>query len=116
MFATSELLLNHVGFEFDLGLNIYKPFYKIDWKLNKGYSYETSNNETVEVLGELDWYYEIKRTISARMGLKYYLWSTNNAPKHNMYLGAHINANLGQADFTELSLGYVYRFNFKEKN
>ncbi|WP_340155296.1 acyloxyacyl hydrolase [uncultured Winogradskyella sp.] len=116
LFATSELLLNHVGFEFDLGLNIYKPFYKIDWKLNKGYSYETSNNETVEVLGELDWYYEIKRTVSARMGLKYYLWSTDKAPKNNIYFGAHINANLGQADFTELSLGYVYRFDLKVKN
>jgi len=116
LFATSELLLDHIGFEFQLGLNIYKPFYKIDWQLNQGYTYENGNGESIEVLGELDWYYEIKRTISARMGLKYYLWSTNKAPKHNVFLGAHINANLGQADFTELSLGYVYRFNLKEKN
>ena len=116
LFATSELLIDHFGIEFDLGLNIYKPFYKIDWQLNQGYSYENTNGETVEVLGELNWYYEIKRTISARMGLKYYLWTTNKAPKHNVFVGAHINANLGQADFTELSFGYVYRFNLKEKN
>ncbi|WP_197429355.1 acyloxyacyl hydrolase [Winogradskyella endarachnes] len=116
LFATSELLISHIGIELDLGLNIYKPFYKIDWQLNKGYSFENAENETIEVLGELDWYYEIKRTVSARMGLKYYVWSTNKAPKHNLYIGAHINANLGQADFTELSLGYVYRFNFKTKN
>ena len=115
-FATSELLLDHFGFEFDLGLNIYKPFYKIDWQLNQGFSFENSAGETIEVLGELDWYYEIKRTISARMGLKYYLWSTNKAPVHNIFIGIHINANLGQADFTELSFGYVHRFNFKEKN
>ena len=115
LFATSELLLDHIGFEFDLGLNIFKPFYKIDWQLNQGYSYEQGNGETVEVLGELNWYYEIKRTISARMGLKYYLWTTNKAPKHNLFVGAHINANLGQADFTELSIGYVHRFNLKEK-
>jgi len=115
LFATSELLMDHFGFEFDLGLNIYKPFYKIDWKLNQGYTYQNANDETIEVLGDLDWYYEIKRTVSARMGLKYYLWSTSKAPKHNIFIGAHINANLGQADFTELSLGYVYRFNLKSK-
>ena len=115
LFATSELLLDHIGIEFNLGLNIYKPFYKIDWQLNQGYSYDLENGETVEVLGELDWYYEIKRTVSARLGLKYYLWSTNKAPKYNAYIGAHINANLGQADFTELSIGYEYRFGLKEK-
>ncbi|WP_299102616.1 acyloxyacyl hydrolase [uncultured Winogradskyella sp.] len=115
LFATSELLIDHIGLEFELGLNIYKPFYKIDWQLNQGYSYENGNGETIEVLGELDWYYEIKRTISSRMGLKYYLWTTNNRPKHNIFIAAHINANLGQADFTELSCGYVYRFDLKEK-
>lgn len=115
LFATSELLIDHIGFEFNLGINIYKPFYKIDWQLNQGYSYENLNGETVEILGELNWYYEIKRTISSRVGLKYYLWTTNKTPKHNIFVGAHINANLGQADFTELSIGYVYRFNLKEK-
>ena len=114
LYATGELLLSHIGFEFDLGFNIYKPFYKIDWQLNEGYSYE-SNGQVVTVLGELDWYYEIKRTVSTRMGLKYYLWNTKNAPKHNIFIGAHINANLGQADFTDLSIGYVRRFNFKTK-
>ncbi|MBC2846655.1 acyloxyacyl hydrolase [Winogradskyella flava] len=113
LFATSELLIDHFGFEFDLGVNIYKPFYKIDWQLNQGYSYPDGNGGTAEVLGELDWYYEIKRTVSSRMGIKYYLWTTSKAPKHNIFVGAHINANLGQADFTELSIGYVYRFSLK---
>ncbi len=116
LFATSELLIDHFGFELSLGLNIYKPFYKIDWQLNKGYDYENEHGETVEVLGELDWYYEIKRTVSARMGLNYYLWTTNKAPKHNVFFGAHINANLGQADFTELSVGYVHRLDLKIKD
>ncbi|WP_179315595.1 acyloxyacyl hydrolase [Winogradskyella undariae] len=111
LFATSELLIDHIGIELNLGLNIYKPFYKIDWKINQGYDYQDAHNETVDVLGELNWYYKIKRTVSARMGLKYYLWTTNKAPEHNLFVGAHINANLGQADFSELSLGYVYRLN-----
>ncbi len=116
LFATSELLIDHFGFEFELGINIYKPFYKIGWQLSQGYSFVNGNGDTIEVLGELNWYYEIKRTISSRMGIKYYLWTTNKAPKHNIFVGAHINANLGQADFTELSIGYVYRFNLKEKD
>ena len=49
------------------------------------------------------------------MGLKYYLIGTTKVPKNNLYLGFHINANLGQADFTELSLGYVYSFNFMNR-
>jgi len=115
LFGTFELLLDHFGFEFELGLNIHKPFYQIDWKLNAGYSYRNANNELVVILGELDWYYEIKRTISSRIGLKYYFITNEKTPKHNLYLAAHINANFGQADFTELSLGYVYRAKLKER-
>lgn len=117
VFGTGELLLNHVGVEFQLGFNIYKPFYQVDWILNQGYQYidfdENGEPFPAYVNGELNWYYEFKRSISSRLGLKYYFVGTHKNPTHNFYLGAHINANLGQADFNELSLGYVYRFNFK---
>ncbi|MBT8271264.1 MAG: acyloxyacyl hydrolase, partial [Bacteroidia bacterium] len=73
LYGSAELLLGHVGFEFEMGLNIHKPFYSIDWRLNQGYSYTNANGTLIKVLGEFDWYYEIKRTVSARMGLKYYL-------------------------------------------
>src|SRR5690606_37428443 len=33
VFGTGELLLNHFGIEFQLGINIYKPAYQIDWIL-----------------------------------------------------------------------------------
>ncbi|WP_353779801.1 acyloxyacyl hydrolase [Winogradskyella sp. 3972H.M.0a.05] len=115
LFGTAELLLSHFGVEFDIGINISKPFYKIDWILNQGYDFVNPQGETIVVLGELDWYYEIKRTISSRLGLKYYFITNDKSPKHNIFIGAHINANLGQADFTELSLGYVYRLPLKEK-
>jgi len=115
-FATSELLMSHIGFEFRFGVNIYKPFYKVDWQLSQGYYYEDNNGNFVYVTGELNWYYKVKQTVSGRLGLKYYLWPTNKVPKHNLYIGTHINTNLGQADFTELSLGYVHRFKLKKKN
>jgi hypothetical protein len=110
--AGAELLMGHVGASLSLGFNIYKPAYKIDWQLNDGYTYQ-SGGETIIVLGELDAYYEIKRSIPARLGLNWYFINTNRNPKQNFYLGVHINSNFGQADFTELSLGYVHRFGIK---
>ena len=65
--------------------------------------------------GKLDGEYEIKRSISTRLGLKYYLLPTKEAPQHNLFFGATINTNAGQADFSEFSLGYVYRYKFKER-
>jgi hypothetical protein len=116
VFGTAELLINHIGIEFDLGYNIYKPFYKIDWQLSQGYTYtvmEDGEPQTAYVLEELSDYYKLKKAVSSRLGLKYYIMNTNNSPNHNVFLGAHINANLGQADFSEFSIGYVYRFNKK---
>lgn len=103
IFANGELLLSHVGIEFELGFNLYKPAYKIDWQIN-----EEKYVNNVYQLGELNWYYKLKKSISSRLGAKLYAVNTNKAPRHNVFLGAFINANFGQADFTELTLGYVY--------
>ena len=105
--------MSHIGIELAIGINIHKPFYKVDWQLNQGYIFVNENGQKTTILGDLNWYYEVKRTVATRMGLKYYLISNTKKPKHNFYVGAHINANLGQADFSELSLGYVYRFKLK---
>jgi len=103
LFASGELLLSHVGIEFEMGLNLYKPAYKIDWQIN-----EEKYVEGVYQLGELNWYYQLKKAVSTRLGAKWYALSTNKSPRHNVFLGAFINANFGQADFSELTLGYVY--------
>ena len=116
VFATSELLLGHVGFEFTLGFNIHKPAYQIDWKLNEGFEFENDQGETIVVFGELDWYYEVKRAISSRLGLNFYLFNTEKSPKQNVFLGIHINGNLGQADFNDISLGYVYCLDLKKRD
>ena len=82
----------------------------MDWRINEGWDYPPREIPDNWVFGEYSTKYHLKQLISARMGLKYYLFGTDGVPKHNLFVGAHINANLGQADFTELSLGYVYRF------
>jgi len=111
IFGSAELLLGQVGMEMNIGLNFYKPFYKLDWQLNKGYTHFV-NGEEIIVLGELNSYYQIKKYVFSRMGLKYYFFDVDSSPKNNMFIGAFINANLGQADFSELTIGYVHKFDF----
>lgn len=110
-----EIFLNHVGIDLQLGYNIHKPAYKMDYRLNEGWQNAPREISENWVLGTLDSKFKKKYRVSSRLGLKYYLIGMQNAPKNNLYLGAHLNANLGQADFTELSFGYVHSFNFRER-
>lgn len=110
LFVKGELLLNHVGIELLIGANFHKPAYKIDWQINEGWDFAPREIPEGWVLGELDSKFKFKNAINTRIGLKYYLIGTDSAPKHNLYAGAFINANLGQADFTELGIGYVRSF------
>jgi len=111
--VNGEFLLNHIGIDLSLGFNIHKPAYAIDWRINQGWSVVPRvipENNTNIVLGEFNTKYKVKHIISARMGLKYYLIGTHKVPKNNIFIGANINTNLGQADFTEINLGYVHNF------
>ena len=105
-----ELLLNHIGIELQLGANLFKPSYRFDWRINEGWDNTPREIPDYWVLGEYTSKFKMKHLISARLGLKYYFFGTHTLQPHNLYVGAHINANGGQADFTELSLGYVYSF------
>jgi hypothetical protein len=57
----------------------------------------------------------MKRLFASRLGLKVYAISTEKNPPINAFIGAHINANMGQADFSSLSIGIVKRFLKKSK-
>ena len=111
IFGSGEILLGHVGMEMNIGLNFFKPFYKIDFQLNAGYTIFVNGEEFI-VLGELNTNYQTRKLVSSRMGLKYYVFDTDRSPKHNIFIGAFLNANLGQANFSELTVGYVHRFDF----
>jgi hypothetical protein len=90
-----EYLIYHIGISIEGGINISKPFYY-------HFSERFENTESLK--------YTLKKLFPSRMGLKLYLINAAKKPKHNLYLSAHINANFGQADFSEASLGYVYNF------
>lgn len=103
VFGNFEILMSHISLEVELGINLYKPSYKIDWQINK-----EKTVEGVYIPAKFGFYYNLKQVISSRLGLRYYVLNTNKSPVHNLFLAGTINANLGQADFGELSLGYVY--------
>jgi hypothetical protein len=103
----TEFLLNHFGFDTELGFTIFRPFYKADYRLNHLKYNETTQN--YDIVG-LDSTYKIKRYISTKIGLKYYLIDTYKNPKNNVFVGAHIISNFGQADYSELALGYIHTF------
>lgn len=109
LFVSGGALMNHVGMEVQIGVNFHKPAYKIDWRINQGWDNTPREIPEWWELGEFDSKYKTKQAIMSRMGLKYFFWGTDKDPVHNIYAAFHINANLGQADFTEFSIGYVYR-------
>ena len=103
IYSNIEFLMSHLSIDIELGINLYKPFYNqyvSDFPSPpnrfKSYTDFTSN---------------IKRVVSTKLGLKLYTFNTNMLPKHNFYLSPNIKANSGQADFTEIAFGYVYRLN-----
>ncbi len=116
--GNAELLYNHIGIDFQIGINFFKPAYDLDWSLNQGWDNlprDIPNNENI-VLGDTnETYFKLKKHISSRLGLKYYILSHDQYRPKNFYVGAFINANLGQADFTEIAFGYVKQFNFNKK-
>lgn len=87
-------MLGYVGIDWEGGLNLHKPFYKEQYLLM----------ET-----ELDFFYDLKKLFLGRLGLKLYTINTSKMPRNNFYLSAHINSNLSQADFSELSFGFTHR-------
>lgn len=92
----SEFLIGHFGLDIEGGLNLYKPYYKEYYKKHGGSSSEVK--------------YKLKKYFSSRMGLNFYFINTNKMPKNNFFIGANINANFGQADFSEVNFGYTHLF------
>lgn len=103
LFSNCEVLINHFSIEAELGINLYKPAYKLDWYLNNG-----SYTGTGYIADEFGTKAKIKQYVSSRLGLRYYAITAKKEPQHNVFIAANINANLGQADFSEISFGYVF--------
>lgn len=90
-YVGNEMLMSHFSIDMEFGINLYKPFY---WEYN-------TSTEIGAVL---------MKYVATRLGINAYLFDTNKLPPHNVFIGANINANLGRADFSEISIGYTYNF------
>lgn len=88
----AEVLSGKVGIDWEGGLNLYKPFYKTHFDMQKTKSK-----------------YKLKKLFLGRLGLKWYAINTKKKSQNNFYIAAHINSNLSQADFSEVSIGFVHR-------
>ncbi len=97
-FAAGEFLIGHAGLDIEGGINLYKPFYP---KFFEEFEYGSHFS------------YICRKIFPCRIGLNWYLLDTEKNPEHNIGIGAHINANFGEADFSEFSIIYVRRFNSK---
>ncbi|SEP55261.1 acyloxyacyl hydrolase [Flavobacterium urocaniciphilum] len=103
-----EFLMQHIAVETELGFTLFRPFFPAEYRLDATLiNQQTGIYENGKAEGTT---YTLKRFISGKLGLKYYLFNTNNAPKNNFYAGAHIVSRLGQADYSEFSLGFVHAF------
>lgn len=110
MYMKAELLLNYIGIELAIGANMYKPAYKIDYYINEGWDFPPREFPEGWQFGGFDSRYKLRHLINSRIGVNFYPLGTNDFKKHNFYIGAHMNANYGQADFSELRIGYLFCF------
>jgi len=93
-FLGTEFLVGRIALDLEGALHLYRPFYKK--------FFNTFEKES-------DFEFFIKNLFVTKIGLNAYLIKFEKDPKHNFFVGATLNANFGQADFSEVSLGYVLR-------
>lgn len=86
LFAGHQLMMGRLGLDVKLGLYLWNPFRR------KYHSEIIQKPEPLKMLS------------SNKLGVNYYFFDPSRST-FNLYVGMHIKANLGQADFTEFSLG-----------
>lgn len=93
IFIGNEFLLGHFAISLEAGINVYKPAYKSFYE-----EYEKSTPIN----------YYTKQYLATRFGANYYIFDPYKHPRNNIFVGAYVSANSGQAEFLELNLGYVW--------
>ncbi len=93
IFTGMDFLLGHFAISLEAGVNVYKPAYQSFYNV---YEKSTAVN------------FYTKQYLATRFGLNYYILDPYLHPRNNVFLGAYVSANSGQAEFLELNLGYVW--------
>lgn len=92
-FLAHELMMGRVSLLTQGGINIYNRFY---------------NQYILMYKSERGLKSELKKYISTRLGLQYYIFDTKYCSQNNIFIGAYIKANFGQADFICTQIGFVF--------
>jgi len=91
-FLAHELMLKRVSLLTQGGINLYNKFYNAyinQYKSEQGMSLA------------------LKKMISTRLGIQYYLFDPQYCSRTNVFVGAYIKAHFGQADFVCFQVGLV---------
>jgi hypothetical protein len=86
-----ELMCGRISLLTQGGINMYNPFYKYYNRKGKNDFFKFSET----------WF-------CSRLGFQYYFFKPTTARRFNIYTGIYINANLGKADFDEVSVGFSF--------
>ncbi len=93
LFVGHELMISHLSILAQGGVNVYNKFY----------------NKYVEINGEARDFQDVtKKLFSTRLGVQYYFLKPKYCTRSNVYIGAYIKANFGQADFLCSQIGFVF--------
>ncbi len=89
-FLSDELLMNRFSFLMQGALDVYNPFY---------IAYDN--------ITQRPWNFSriVETATSTRLGLQYYFFDTMKHSGTNIFAGLFVNANFGEADFVEISMG-----------
>lgn len=93
VFMGADFLLGHFAISLEAGVNVYKPVFQ---SFDAFYEKSTPIN------------FYTKKYLATRFGLNYYILDPYLHPRNNVFVGAYVSANSGQAEFLELNLGYVW--------
>lgn len=89
-----EYLVGHIGLDLEVGITLHKPYF----------NYWFDRNEEDGRFARWQ-----NKTFATRLGGNFYLRNTNKNPASNVFVGLHVNANWGTADFMSYALGYTRR-------
>ncbi|HWB62103.1 MAG TPA: hypothetical protein VG603_01240, partial [Chitinophagales bacterium] len=93
VFVGLEIPVGHFAISLEAGPNVYKPAY------HAFYNYYEKSTE---------FNYYTKQFIAARFGANYYIFDPYTHLRNNVFIGAYVSANSGQAEFLEMNVGYIF--------
>ncbi|MDP4210578.1 MAG: acyloxyacyl hydrolase [Bacteroidota bacterium] len=92
-FVGHELLINRFSLLTQGGINLYNEFYD-------KYIQQYKSEKGLQA--------DLKKLISTRLGVQYYLFNPAYATRNNIFIGGYIKANFGMADFICTQVGFVF--------